>query len=160
MAWRSWEMLRELSERLQQEDNPDQVRTSELIQYKLTPEDRTPTNAMLLGLGPTTEHAIPECDICDDESYNLPCQRCGLRVCTPCYYDGFRCNCTTDRRGPRWVPPPIPRRPDQEDPRPSPGPLDLIVPTSLILIHAEAERDQIYLKGPIIHIDPFWQCWQ
>ena len=35
-----------------------------------------------------------------------------------------------------------------------------IVPTSLILIHAEAERDQIYLKGPIIHIDPFWHCWQ
>ena len=35
-----------------------------------------------------------------------------------------------------------------------------IVPKSFILIHAEAERDQIYLKGPIIHIDPFWQCWQ
>ena len=58
---------------------------------------------------PETEHEIPECDMCDEETYYPPCLKCGLRICNTCYYEGSRCNCEEDKRGPRWEPPVFPR---------------------------------------------------
>ena len=39
------------------------------------------------------DHQIPECELCQEETYNLACERCKLRICNACSSRGHYCAC-------------------------------------------------------------------
>ena len=61
------------------------------------------------------DHEVPVCNWCGDETYNCPCQYCGVRFCTGCNGNGWKyglnCGCAENNVIPGWTKIPPPRGP-------------------------------------------------